>query len=322
MKNSGMLVCSFRFRERYKKDKEALYCLNQPHYFEQEDDLKRIDNVVEMFRLFCETHVDLTADVKKQKVFAVKENSFHQVDGDTYTALSFVIKSGSYGIEAEITNKNTNKVTHRRSADESDVKDFYCVVYIPKDVGDLQIKKGIFVFQSIGNYGVKTITTDMMRTFFAIFKLTLETRSVSVAAFLEKLVNQGSLYKLTLIQNRISPNSADNMLISTGREEQTFIRPRFQPEGLRKLIAIFNKADETGIVEIPDDVDYDDISIQFKLGDRKRTVRLGNLERISIIEDIPDHIMEGKSDKKLIQYMIDTADAYKERIVWGEASEV
>ena len=322
MTNHGMLVCSFSFRGRFKKGDDVIYSLNHSHIIEQEGSPLVMENAVEMFQLFCEAHVEFKDDTKKKKVFSIKENSFDQYETDTYSAVSFVVKSGSYGIEADITNKNTYQVTYHKSEDESDVKEFLCVVYIPKDVGGLQIKKGIFVFQSIGSYGVKTITTDMMRTFFADMNLTLETRSVSVSAFLEKLIDQGSLHKLTLIRNRLSPNYADNMLITTGREEQVFVKPRPQDTWLRRIFAIFRKADETGIVEIPEDEDFDDMAIQFKLGNKFRTVRLGNLERVSIIEDIPDAIVKKRSAPQIVRHMIETADAYKERMVWGEPIEV
>ena len=322
MTNHGMLVCSFRLKYRRHKSEDALYPLNQPYVLDQGDDTITIDDTVEMFRLFCEAHVNLSDDIKKKKVFSVKENSFHKTETATYSAASFVIKSGSYGIEADITDKNTHEVKYHRGVNDSDVKEFLCVVYIPKDVGALKIKKGILVFQSIGTYGVKTITTERMRVFFSDLRLTLETRSVSVAAFLEKLIKQGDLHKLTLIRNQMSLNPADNMLISTGREEQTFIKPQFHQVWLDKMLSVFRKADETGIVEIPDDEPYDDLSIQFKLGERTRTVRLRNLEKLSIVEDIPDHIVAHRDSTKIVQYMINTADAYKNRIVWGDASEV
>lgn len=96
------------------------------------------------------------------------------------------------------------------------------------------------------------------------------------------LIQQGSLYKLTLIRERVSQNPADNMLIATGREERVFIRPTLKPEWKLKLLTMFQHADETGVFEIPEGEDYDDISIQFKLGERTRTMRLRNIERLSI----------------------------------------
>ena len=178
------------------------------------------------------------------------------------------------------------------------------------------------MFQSIGAYGVKTITTERLRDFFGKFDLTFETRSVSIASFIEKLIQQGSLYKLTLIRERVSQNPADNMLIATGREERVFIRPTLKPEWKLKLLTMFQHADETGVFEIPEGEDYDDISIQFKLGERTRTMRLRNIERLSIVEEIPETLVRERSADKIRNYMISTADMYKERMVWGNRSEI
>ena len=112
------------------------------------------------------------------------------------------------------------------------------------------------------------------------------------------------------------------MLISTGREEETYINPKFQDTWLKKMFSMFQKADETGIIEIPEGEDFDDISIQFKMGESTRTVRLRNLERVSIVEDIPDHIISKNSKKHIIEYMVATADAYKDRMAGGRPSEV
>jgi hypothetical protein len=133
---------------------------------------------------------------------------------------------------------------------------------------------------------------------------------------LQKLIDQGSLHKITLIRNEISPNSADNILIGTGREEKSYIKPQLRTEWLSKILDIFGKADKEGVVEIPENENFDDISIQFKLGKNTRTVRLKYLDKLSIVEDIPDGIISKEDDSKLINYMIDTANAYKPNIIF------
>ena len=55
---------------------------------------------------------------------------------------------------------------------------------------------------------------------------------------------------------------------------------------------------------------YDDISIQFKLGERTRTMRLWNIERLSIVEEIPETLVRERSVDKIRNYMISTADMY------------
>lgn len=52
-----------------------------------------------------------------------------------------------------------------------------------KDVSEYKIKKGLIIFQSIGQYGVKTLTSNYLRKFFSDIGITLEIRSVSPKAF-------------------------------------------------------------------------------------------------------------------------------------------
>ena len=311
-----MLVCSFYLKKRFCREDSDIFNLNQEISTSSEEREIVFSDFFELISSFLEHHVTFSDDERSQKMFAIKSDTITPYETDTYRGLSFTIQSGSYGIEADMTNRRTLEVSYHRTEDEADVKSFHCVVYIPKDTGNVNVNKGIFVFQSIASYGVKTITTDMMKRFFGTLGLTLETRSVSVQVFLQKLIAQGALNKITLIRNRVSPNVADSIFITTGREEKSYIKPHLHPEWLEKILGIFARADETGIVEIPDDENFDDLSIQFKLGKNKRTVRLKNLDRLSIVEDIPDHIMDQKNESILLNYMIETANIYKQRIVF------
>ena len=82
---------------------------------------------------------------RKKKVFAIKEGTIQESQEATFRTMSFVVKSGSYGIEGDITDKVTQEVKYHRNEEEPDVKEFLCVIYIPLDVGGLEIKKGILV---------------------------------------------------------------------------------------------------------------------------------------------------------------------------------
>ena len=316
MTNSAMLVCSFFIKKKYSREDGCIYPLNETIPGVVNDNEIMFDDCFKLISLFCEQHSSFLDDEKSKKMFSVKPESMLSFDDSTYRAVTFIIQSGNYGVEADMTNRHTNTISYHRSEDEADVKAFQCVVYIPKDVGNVHVTKGILVFQSIATYGVKTITVDIMKRFLGGFGLTLETRSVSVQSFIEKLIQQGALHKITLFKNNISPNVADNILISSGREEKSYIKPQLNPQWLQKILAVFGKADNNGVVEIPDDENFDDLSIQFKLGDRLRTVRLRSLDRLSIVEDIPDGIISKDSNGSLVKHMIETANAYKNRIVF------
>lgn len=316
MATNGMLVCSFFLKKRFSRGEDTLLPLNQPYSFDREDKVIEFDDFFQMITAFCQQKQEVLDDEKLQKLFSIQQRSYLEHDDATFHCCSFIVNSGSYGVEGDITNRYTQEVTHKRTEDEAEVKRFRVVIYIPKDVGDTSVKKGILVFQSIATFGVKIITTSNLKDFFAEYGLTFETRSVSVRAFIEKLIEQGNLSKITLINNHVSPNASDNMLISTGREETSYIRPMIKKEWLQRMLALFQRADETGIYEIPDGEGFDDISIQFKLGDRYRTVRLKNLEKLSIVEDIPDEVVRQGDPDTITRYMIQTADAYKDKMVF------
>ncbi len=317
MAANGMLVCSFYVKKRFSRSTDSLLALNQMIDFETPDgETVEFDNIFHLIHVFCHRYEGFSDDEKRQKVFSINRRSLIFDDFPTYSYCSFVVRSGGYGVEGDITDRITQRVTYRRSENEADVKEFRVVVYVPKDTGDVTVKKGILVFQSIASFGVKTITAAYLRAFFAEGGLTFETRSVSVRAFIEKLIEQGRLHKITLINNYVSPNPADNMLISTGREEKSYIQPTLKQEWLQRILSLFQAADETGVCEIPEGEEFDDISIQFKLGKRLRTVRLKYLDKLSIVEDIPDEVFAYREPSALIEYMVHTADAYKERMVF------
>ncbi len=316
MESNGMLICSFYLKERFSSD--TLFPLNTEwRYTTDEGDIRIYKNALDMFQYFCNENDEFSDDETNQKMFSTVAGSVQSYDETTYTAMSFVIKSGSYGVVADMTNRHTKEVSYHRNIDEAQIKEFACIIYIPKDVSDIAITKGIMIFQSISTYGVKKITSKYMKSYFATLGLTFETRNVSVSAFIDKLISQGDLYKVTLIKNQLSPNHADNMLISVGREETSYLRPKFHQAWLQKILSIFDIADKTGVYEIPEKEDFDDISMQFKFGEKTRTVRLKYLEKCSIVEDIPDRIVEQHDNTAIIKYMIETADEYKDRIIFG-----
>lgn len=319
MTSHGMLVCSFYTKKRFEQENEnTLYSLND--IFEvNKDDIEGTITFLDIFELlqqFCSINEELSDDTEKRKLFSVSKDSIQMFDTDTYRAMSFTVESGNYGVEAVMIDRKTRKATHRRSADEAAVMKFNCVVYVPKDIGDVKIAKGILIFETVGIYGAKTVTTKYLRQFFSQYGVTFETRSVSVKIFMDKLIEQGNLYRITLINNKISPNEADNMLISSGREVKSYLNPRLKPEFLQNILSWFEQADKTGVCEIPNSEDYDDIAVTFKINKHPRTMRLRNIDRMSIVEDIPEEIFKSSNtSERLLSYMIATADEYKSKMV-------
>lgn len=318
MVNHGLLVCSFFAKKRHSKGEEKIK-LNKTYQPQIGDQMFSFEDFISLFYRFSNDHKEMHDDDKLQKVFSVKENSLNSYETDTYKALSIVIRSGSYGIESDLTDRTTKAINHHRSTNEADVKEFHCLVYVPKDAGTVVVEKGILIFESIASYGVKTITRKYFREYAADMGLTFETRSVSVGALIEKLTEQGRLQKISIIKDHVSPNDADNMLLNVGREEKSYVNPNLSPIWLEKIKNIFDRADRTGVYEIKDE-DFDDISLQFDMGGRRRTVRLRNLDKQSIVEDVPEYVID-RGEDALIGYMLETAEAYKEKMIFEGIGE-
>lgn len=234
----------------------------------------------------------------------------------------FVIRSGAYGVESDIVDVQTEQVKYKRKSIDADIKRFACLVLVPKDINDIKVNKGIIIFQTISSYGVKTISTKYLRTFFSAMGMTFETRSVSARIFMEKLINTGALYKLTLINNKISPDKADSMLISSGREEKTYLKPQLKQTWKDKFLSIVEKKSETDILEFGENA-FDDVRVTFKLGEHYRTVTLSNIDKFSVVEELPDSVYKKSltDENVLLDYMTETALEYKDKMVFAVNNE-
>ena len=173
------------------------------------------------------------------------------------------------------------------------------------------------LFQTLSTYGIKTITTQEMKEFFSKKGITLETRSVSVRMFMEKIIENGSLTRVTLVKNSVSPDSSDNMFISTGREEKSYIKPKLKQNWINKFLDFLDGKDQDDIFEINDEK-FQDIRITFSISGKSRTVRANDIDRFSVVEEIPDSIFNnGKySKERLINHMITVAETYKSKMVF------
>lgn len=321
MANSGMLICSFYLKERFTRNPGNVFKLNQPI---STDDDKSYKNIFEMLSEFCKENLIPSDDEKLSKTLSVQEGSMVIYDKkeSSYRAMSFIIRSGSYGIEEDITNRHTHEIQYHRGVDDVNVKGFRCLIYVPKDAGDIEVVKGIMIFQTIATYGVKTITVQKLNEYFAARDLTLCTRSVSVKAFVEKLIEHGDLSKITFIKNKNTPDGSDKIILSSGSEEVSYVKPRLTNEFLKKFLSFLDDSKPDDVYEFGDQ-EFKDIKVEFSLGGRKRTARLKAIEKLSVVEDIPQDIYKGgkDQDEELINYMTNTADAYSLKMIFNEIRE-
>lgn len=311
MVNSGMLICSFLIKKRLASSEDS-YALNKEILVGD----TRYDNAMTLFHDFCLSKASYVDDEKAMKLYAVDSGSILMHDNNESCALSFTVKSGAYGIESVLTDRNTGKEKYRATIEDANIKQFKCLIYIPKDQLGVEVIKGIFIFQTIATYGIKKLSCTQLKEFFSSKGMTLETRNVSVRAFIEKLFETGAAHKITLIRNRVSPDASDNMLITSGKEERSFYKPQLKPNFKSKLLDIIEGEQYDEVFEYEND-QYEDLKITFKLGNQYRTVSFSDISRFSIVEDIPHEIYNNGrfQDNQIIDYFIRIAKEYAKKMI-------
>lgn len=312
MITSGLLISSFYLRKRYSREEEKI-ALNSYEIGNQKNDF----NVINYLNEFMLKYTNYIDDDKSMKVFSVERGSIIHNEKTDYRFISCIIKSGSYGIESDITDRLTDEVVYTKQYDDADVKKFRCLFYVPKNKKNFIAKKGIIVFQTIGNYGVKTITLKLLRNFFADADLTFETRCISVVAFLKEILSQDKLKKVSFIKNVMSSDDSDNIYVNRGKEVLTYVNPHLKSNVLQSLIDLIERKshNEQSIIEI-DDKFFSDIKLTFKIKESQKTVSLSKIDKFSIIEDIPDNVyrMSVHDGKILVEYILDSIKDYIEYI--------
>ncbi|MCR5196510.1 MAG: hypothetical protein K6D38_09330 [Pseudobutyrivibrio sp.] len=309
----GLLLCSFQARKKYSGD-DSYIGLNMPYEFNN----NYYNNFEEMLLAFIRECEDFHDNENLMKMFAISKGSVQITDRGNYRIISCIVLSGAYGIKSEMTNKDTKEVVYERKPEDADIKQFQLLIYIPKDAGCNEVVKGIFAFETIGNYGVKTITMENMKKYFSeCLGLIVQTRSISVQIFIEKLLREERMSRITLIRNVISPDPSDSILIAAGREEKTYIKPRIKDEFIKKVIGyIGGSISDKQVLEI-DDEEYGDIKFTFNHSGRIKTVSLRAIDKFSLIEDLPAGLYpNGDVDRgRLVTYVESVITDYAQKIV-------
>lgn len=229
MISHGLLICSFFMKKKYSRTEDEILALNGSYEYDE----VTYDNIFSLFSGFYDNYTELADDEKLMKMFSIDRGSIKRDVREDYVAESGIIHSGSYGTESDITNKTTKRVVYRRNQDDADIKQFHYMIYVPNDVEGNEIVKGMLLFETIGTFGVKTISVNNMKKFFSEkYGLTMETRSISVRIFIENLLKKDKLKKVTLIKNSVSRDPSDNMFLNIGGKKKHISNLHLKKAGL------------------------------------------------------------------------------------------
>lgn len=198
---------------------------------------------------------------------------------------------------------------------------FFVFVAIPKEgTSTGPINKGLIIFQSMGVYGVKSITCKMINEFSKErMNSTFHTCNVSPSEFLRTFFELGGLKRLKLVNNRLSEDKSDLLSgVSFAKEERilsSFWGNTFS--GLVDRLIQFG-LNKSAVFELEKGTQYDNVTATIDIGEgRQRTVNLHKYDNMSILEYVPRQYEKenGHADENtIIQYLCARATEYMEKM--------
>lgn len=173
-------------------------------------EINQEDDALEIFHSFLDYFLANTADEDgSKKLFRISQYQpmrSIEIRSTEYRLISGIVKTGSYGYESDIVNKNGNTVTHHRTSEEAELLPFYFLVAIPRNKDE-----GIVILQSFKQYGIKKIFTESFDNYFRSERseYKIEINDLIPEKLLDQLLERGSVTKLRYISFKQPVDLAD-----------------------------------------------------------------------------------------------------------------
>ena len=249
-------------------------------------------------------------------MFKVDTKDIIVEEDDKFRYTYIDVYSGGYGIEANIVHTETSKIIYTRKKEHAETIHFRVFVAVPRGK---DVCKGIFLFQNIGQYGIKTITTDYLRKFINDrLNLITITGNICPEVFVKKLLECNGIKKLVYTRNNISNDKSDIENIGYGKEERIIGDFSNVEKWKEKISSYFNGKNR--IYEF-EDMNYDGFKMITSIYGRERTINIKNINNLSIIEGIPENVkseLGDIEDAKLKEYFIKVTNEYLEHMVYNK----
>lgn len=282
-----------------------------------------LDNVIDNKSLICcveeyiNNHISkYTTDSSRDTLFQFEQvNSEvikNEVGQDEYTVLYGRVKTGEYGIESELVDVDTKIIT-KRTSKQADMMPFGFCIAIPAG----QVNSGVIILQTMGVYGMKLSLQRHLEKCMADLNpgLRLILRTIAPKEYIEQYFKHGILKKIRMIRYEIPQDESNKLGINYGvkqtKEERVIHRPIGFIERRKKEIQelLAGQRSYTELIEI-EGFEYDDLKLEFSLGEGDKTLNLRDLNNIVVNEDITSQVMQAGGHPiydKLKPIMRDTA---------------
>lgn len=158
MFNLSLTACSFHLRRTNSKRNTKIFNLNEPLTLRKDYRTEEtLQDLSEIFIKFFEKHKILVKDYAKQQSFRCEYDKGNYLETADFRMIYAKIYSGIYGSSSDIIDGSTERIKYKKISSDIDTRPFYLMVVFPKDNERVTVQKGLFIFQNVGQFGVKTI---------------------------------------------------------------------------------------------------------------------------------------------------------------------
>lgn len=315
MNNLSLTACSIWIREKNLNKENSIKIINLNEKITGKN--KEYNDFFDLLKNFCGKYSEkFVLNDYEQKMFKVETENIIVEENEEFRYSYIDINSGGYGIEAKIVNTKTNKVLYTRKKDHAETIHFRVFFAVPKGKDTC---KGIIIFQNIGQYGIKTITTDYLKKFINDeLNLYTTTGNICPQVFVKKLLDNNGLIKIIYTRNNVSNDKADTETMGYGKEERIITGFSNVKKWKEKISGYFNGTNR--IYEF-EEIDYSGVKFVTSIYGRTRTININNINKLSIIEGIPAEVANSFGDiddQKLKEHFIEVTKEYLEHMVYNK----
>lgn len=235
----------------------------------------------------------------------IKENlfAFNEVFSETiedkhgkaqYDILFIRIKTGDYGEESEIVERNSGIVTHIKGDDEADVLPFGFAIAVPCG----KYTTGVIMLQSLGRNGIVSVVKEKLNQYIRMIDPSLRIVMLPILPkhYINQYLNKGVLKSIRLIRYNIPEEMARAYGVNAGVErimEERVIRNPIgfianKKDAIKEVLEGKRRYDE--VIEI-EGFETNDLKLEFKLGRRIKTVSVKNIDALVVNEDITEEVI-------------------------------
>ncbi len=314
MNNLSFTACSIWLRTKNLNKRNNIEIVNLNKTIKGKE--KNYSDFFDIMLDFCKEYNNFVINRYEQKMFKIDTKDIKIEETKKLRYIYLEVNSGGDGIQADIINPETKGVVYTRKREYAETIKFKVYIAIPK--GD-NVYKGIIMFQNIGQFGIKTITTDYIKAFIEEkLKLMTVVGSICPEIYVDKLLKYEELKKIVYTRNIVSNDKSDTDQIGYGKEERTLTN-FVNMNGWKERISAYMNSND--MVYEFENQKYNVVKLITSANGKQRTININNLENLSIIEGIPDSVRNSNGDiedEKMKKYFTEMAEEYLERMVYNQ----